>query len=76
MEKQNLNDLINKAKASNQIKTIQKVIPVSVKETEEVQFSFYLDKNLLKRLKQEALNQDESIKNIINKALENYLEKN
>ena len=76
MEKQNLNDLINKAKASNQIKTIQKVIPVSVKETEEVQFSFYLDKNLLKRLKQEVLNQDESIKNIINKALENYLEKN
>lgn len=73
MEKHNFNDLINKAKASNQIKTIQKVVPVSVKETEEVQFSFYLDKNLLKRIKQQALNQDESIKNIINKALENYL---
>ena len=73
MEKQNFNDLINKAKASNQIKTIQKVVPVSVKETEEVQFSFYLDKNLLKRIKQQALNEDETIKNIINKALENYL---
>ncbi|CAL2080256.1 conserved hypothetical protein [Tenacibaculum dicentrarchi] len=73
MEKQNFNDLINKAKASNQTKTIQKVVPVSVKETEEVQFSFYLDKNLLKRIKQQALNQDESIKNIINKALENHL---
>ncbi|WP_370407898.1 hypothetical protein [Tenacibaculum dicentrarchi] len=73
MEKQNFNDLINKAKASNQTKTIQKVVPVSVKETEEVQFSFYLDKSLLKRIKQQALNQDESIKNIINKALENHL---
>lgn len=76
MEKQNFNDLINKAKASNQIKTIQKVVPIPIKETEEVQFSFYLDKNLLKQIKQQALNQDESIKNIINKALENYLEKN
>lgn len=76
MEKQNFNDLIKKAKAKNQSKTIQKVIPVTVKETEEVQFSFYLDKNLLKRIKQQALNKDESIKNIINKALENYLEKN
>lgn len=76
MEKQNFNDLLQKAKANNQIKTIQKVVPVSIKENEEVQFSFYLDKNLLKKIKQQALNEDQSIKNIINKALENYLEKN
>lgn len=73
MEKQDFNYLINKAKASSQSKTIQKVVPIPVKETEEIQFSFYLDKKLLKRIKQEALNQDESIKNVINKALENYL---
>lgn len=73
MEKQNFNDLINKAKANNQTKVIQKVTPLPVKETEEVQFSFYLDKNLLKKIKQHALNEDESIKNIINKALENYI---
>ena len=76
MEKQNFNDLINKAKPSKQKKTFQKVVPITIKETNEVQFSFYLDKNLLKKIKQEALNKDDSIKNIINKALENYLEKN
>ncbi|CAM1340192.1 MULTISPECIES: hypothetical protein [Tenacibaculum] len=73
MEKQNFNDLINKAKANNQAKTIQKVVPIPTKENEEVQFSFYLDKNLLKKIKQHALNKDKSIKNIINKALENYI---
>lgn len=73
MERQNFTDLINKAKTNKATKTIQKVVPVTTKENEEVQFSFYLDKNLLKRLKQQALNEDESIKNIINKALENYL---
>lgn len=75
MEKQNFNDLINKAKASNQAKTMQKVTPITLKDNEEVQFSFYLNKKLLKQIKQVALNQDESVKNIINKALENYLEK-
>ena len=47
MEKQNFNDLINKAKANNQAKTIQKVVPIPAKETEEVQFSFYQDKTTL-----------------------------
>ena len=73
MEKQNFGDLINKAKANNKTKTIQKVVPIKEKETNEVQFSFYLDKTLLKQLKQRALNEDQSIKNIINKSVENYL---
>jgi len=73
MEKQNFNDLINKAKSSNQTKTVQKIVPIEIKE-EEAQFSFYLNKKLLKKLKQQALNEDQSIKNVINKALENYLE--
>lgn len=76
MEKHNFNDLLKKAKANNQTRTIQKVVPITVKETEEIQFSFYLDKNLLKKVKQQALNEDQTIKNIINKALENYLETN
>jgi hypothetical protein len=76
MEKQKFTDLISKAKASNQTKTIQKVVPIAVKEVTEVQFSFYLDKNLLKKIKQQALNEDESIKKIINNALENYLKTN
>lgn len=73
MEKQNFNDLINKAKANNQIKTIQKVVPVIVKETEEVQFSFYIEKELLKKLKLKALENETSIKNLINGAISNSL---
>ena len=49
MEKQNINDLINKAKSSNQQKAIQKIVPIVTKEIEEVQFSFYIDKELLKK---------------------------
>ena len=73
MEKQSFNDLISKAKAKNQKKTIQKVTPVTTKTTVEVQFSFYLEKTLLKQLKQRALDDNESIKNTINKALNMYL---
>lgn len=76
MAKENFNDLISKAKSNNQSKTVQKVIPVKEKVNEEVQFSFYLEKGLLKQIKQKALNEDESIKNLINKALENYLKNN
>lgn len=76
MEKQKITDLISQAKANNQTKTIQKVVPITTKEVTEVQFSFYLDKNLLKKIKQQALNKDESIKKIINNALENYLKTN
>ena len=73
MEKQNFKDLINKAKASDQIKIIQKVVPVTSKEIDETQFSFYIDKKLLKKLKQKALNNDESIKNTITFAIKKYL---
>lgn len=73
MEKHNINDLINKAKASNQKKTIQKVTPITKSDKNEVQFSFYLSKELLKQIKQKALDENETMKNIINKALEQYL---
>ncbi|MCF8715529.1 hypothetical protein JM658_11900 [Joostella atrarenae] len=73
MDKQNFNDLISKAKAKNQKKTIQKVTPVTTRATEEVQFSFYLEKTLLKQLKLRALDDNESIKSTINEALKLYL---
>lgn len=76
MEKQSINELISKAKASGQSKTVQKVIPVKSSQNEEVQFSFYLSKQLLKKVKLKALKEDEKIKTIINKALELYLEVN
>ena len=72
MEKQNFTDLIQKAKANNQTKTIQKIVPV--KQTNEVQFSFYIEKDLLKKLKQQALNKDTSIKQLINESISNYID--
>ena len=40
MESESMNDLINKVKSNNQQNKIQKIVPVSNKEIEEVQFSF------------------------------------
>jgi predicted HicB family RNase H-like nuclease len=69
MENQNINELINKAKSSNQQKTIQKIVPIITKEIEEVQFSFYIDKELLKKLKMKALQNDTSMKQLVNDAI-------
>ena len=69
MEKQNINELINQAKSSNQNKTIQKIVPVITKETEEVQFSFYIEKELLKKLKLKAIQEDTSMKQLVNNAI-------
>jgi predicted HicB family RNase H-like nuclease len=73
MEKQNINDLINKAKSSNQKKTIQKIVPVAPKEIVEIQFSFYLEKELLKKLKLKALQEDTSMKQLVNDAIKSFL---
>ena len=73
MEKHNINELINIAKKSSTKKVIQKVIPASKIEKEEVQFSFYIEKSLLKKVKLRALELDISIKSFINNAIENNL---
>ena len=73
MEKTDFNKLINKAKASNSNKTIQKVTPVNSKTTDETQFSFYIDKELLKELKLKAINNNTSVKQLINKAISTSL---
>ncbi|WP_111706572.1 hypothetical protein [Lutibacter citreus] len=75
MEKTDFNKLINKAKSSNSNKTIQKVTPVNSKTADETQFSFYIEKELLKKLKLKALEEDASIKSIVNKSIETYLTK-
>jgi hypothetical protein len=74
MKKIDINKLINKAKASNTKKAIQKVVPISI-NIDEIQFSFYIDKILLRKLKLRALNENESIKSIITKSIEMYLTK-
>ena len=73
MEKQNIKELINKAKSTNQNKTIQKIVPVTIKEIEEIQFSFYIEKSLLKKLKLKAVQENTSIKQLINNAIKNEL---
>lgn len=75
MEKQNINDLINKAKSNNQQKAIQKIVPIITKEIEEVQFSFYLEKELLKKLKLKALQEETSMKLLVNDAIKQFLAK-
>ncbi|WP_341221996.1 hypothetical protein [Polaribacter atrinae] len=76
MEEQNMNQLINKAKSSNRNKTIQKIVPVTAKEINEVQFSFYIEKELLKKLKLKALQEDTSMKQLVNNAIKKSLKSN
>jgi len=73
MEKQNINELINKAKSSSQKTTVQKIVPVITKEIEEIQFSFYIEKELLKKLKLKAIQEDTSMKQLANKAIKKLL---
>lgn len=75
MEKQDIGDLINKVKTNEQNRTTQKVVPIPEKK-DDIQFSFYIEKSLLKKLKQKALNNDVSIKSIIVGAIENSFKAN
>ncbi len=75
MEKSNFNDLINQAKSKNNTKVIQKITPIKVKQNNEIQFSFYLEKQLLKQLKLKAVELDISIKKIINRSIADFLDK-
>lgn len=69
-----MNDLINKVKSNNQQSQIQKIVPVSKKETEEVQFSFYIEKELYKKLKLKAFEKDITMKEFLHKAIRNSLD--
>ena len=76
MEKQNMNELINKAKSSSQSRTIQKIVPITTKGIEEIQFSFYMEKELLKKLKLKAVQEETSLKQLVNNAINSYLTTN
>ena len=73
MESESMNDLINKVKSNNQQNQIQKVVPVLSKEIEEVQFSFYIEKEIYKKLKLKAFQEDTSMKQLVNDALKESL---
>lgn len=73
MEKQSMNDLINKAKSNTQQKTIQKIVLIAEKQIEEIQFSFYIEKELLKKLKMKAFTEETSMKQIVNDAIKAFV---
>lgn len=73
MEKTEFNSLIAKARALKPDKTIQKVVPERTAPKNEKQFSFYIDKTILRQLKSRALEEDRSLKAIINECILGYL---
>ena len=73
MKSDNINDLISKVKSNNEQNKIQKIVPVSIKEIEEIQFSFYIEKDLYKKLKLKAINEEISMKEIMNEALRKFI---
>ncbi|SHK64153.1 hypothetical protein SAMN04488007_3484 [Maribacter aquivivus] len=73
MSKNEFYSLIAKAQASKPNTSIQKVVPeISITKNEK-QFSFYIDKTILRKLKTKALEEDRSVKSIINESIHNYL---
>lgn len=73
MSKTEFNNLIAQARASKPDKSIQKVVPETSIDKNEKQFSFYIDKVLLRKLKSKALEEDRSVKSIINESILSYL---
>ena len=73
MKSDNINDLISKVKSNNEQNKIQKIVPVSIKEIEEIQFSFYIEKELYKKLKLKSINEEMSMKEIINEAIRKFI---
>lgn len=73
MKSENINDLINQVKSNNEQNIIQKIVPISNKEIEEIQFSFYIEKELYKKLKLKAITQEMSMKEIVNEALRKFI---
>jgi len=77
MEKEELSEWMNRIKERKPPAVKQKVVPVLIENfKDEVQLSCYVDKGLMKSLKLQALKEDETIKNIINKSITLYLKSN
>lgn len=70
-KKLELSELLKKVNSSTS-KPLQKVTPLN-QEKDETQFSFWMESDLLKQLKMRALEEDTSIKNIINKSIASYI---
>ena len=82
MAREDFTKILGNITSNKQEETIQKVVPItpSKKEKEknvikekEVQFSFFMEKELLKKMKLKALEEETSIKQLLIKAIKNYL---
>ncbi|SIT96838.1 hypothetical protein SAMN05660493_01533 [Epilithonimonas bovis DSM 19482] len=69
MAKQDLSALIGKAKETKINTPIQKVIPIKEKKSEKI-FSLYIEQEKLKRLKMLSVEQNKSLKDLINDAID------
>lgn len=69
MAKQDFTALVNKAKKTQNITPIQKVVPIKEKKEETI-FSFYIPTEKLKKLKILSAEKDISLKELINNAID------
>ena len=69
MAKQDFSLLIGKAKETQIKAPVQKIVPVKEKKKEEILFSLYIPKEILKKLKMKSAEQDSSLKDLINTAI-------
>jgi len=78
MEKKNFKGLLDKVKAKDSNKIILEVVPEEeskrkgIKDSER-QFSFHIEKVLLKKIKLKAMDEDMSLKHLMHDALRKYL---
>lgn len=76
MAKQDFSQLIKKAQQTSIEVPKQKVVTIKESKLEkEKMFSVYIPEEMLKKLKIQAIEEGRSIKNLINNAIEIYLEK-
>ena len=74
---ENYNDKLSsfeaRVKNANQKPILQEVKQIEEKKTDEVQLNVWMPKTMLFALKQKALNEETSLKEIIHQAVKNYL---
>ena len=71
-DKNNISGLIAKVQQAP-TKTIQKVSPIQPPKN-GTQFSFWIDKGLLKKLKIKAVDEGRSLKDLVTQSIQKYLE--
>lgn len=75
MAKRDFQELLKKAKLNNKEKVLQKVVPdvSEQKKNDEVAFLFRIERELLKKIKRKALEEETSVKQLLVKAIKAML---